>query len=188
MVSCRVLALFFGDGGCLLFGGISRAQDKPALAVAGETIEAIVGVMRAMEGSGVFDILDPLEDDVEEDVGTLEAAAATDAEAAQPGDTSNISPSLPERKNSTVDTPAKMRSGTPGSEVPIAGLGKDDGVERGSVIKPQEEDMASVPGKQGRTALEGGLFNEGRTGDGELRGVTEGRDHTRNVLLESRRT
>lgn len=28
--------------------------------MAGETIEAVVGVMRAMEGSGVFDILDPV--------------------------------------------------------------------------------------------------------------------------------
>lgn len=158
--------------------------------------------MRAMEGSGVFDILDPLEDEIE-DGDALEAAAATEAETAQPGDTSNISPSLPERKNSTVDTPTKSRSGTPGLGSPIAVLGKDDEVERGSVRQMQkrfpEEDVASAHGKQGGTALgvnEGGLFNKGRTGDtvngdGEPpRGglVTEGRDHTRNVLLESRRT
>ncbi|CAN0494727.1 unnamed protein product [Ectocarpus sp. 12 AP-2014] len=41
------------------------AEDKPALAVAGETIEAVVGVMRAMERSGVFDILDPVDDEEE---------------------------------------------------------------------------------------------------------------------------
>ncbi|CAM9138592.1 unnamed protein product [Scytosiphon promiscuus] len=41
-------------------------EDKPALTVAGDTIEAVVGVMRAMEGSGVFDILDPVDDDEEE--------------------------------------------------------------------------------------------------------------------------
>lgn len=168
--------------------GLYRSQDKPALAVAGETIEAVVGVMRAMEGSGVFDILDPLEDEVEEDVSTLEAAAATEAESAQqPGDTSNKSPFLPERKNSTVNTPAKPRNGTSGSGVPTVGLANNDGVERGSVVNPEEEDAASSSGKKGKTALEGGVFNEGRTGDGEPRSVSEGIDRTRNSFLDSRR-
>lgn len=40
-----------------------RSQDRPALAVAGKGIGAIVGVMRAMEGSGVFDLLDPVDDE-----------------------------------------------------------------------------------------------------------------------------
>ncbi|CAN0266003.1 unnamed protein product [Ectocarpus fasciculatus] len=47
-------------------------EDKPALAVAGETIEAVVGVMRAMERSGVFDILDPVDDEEEEEGETEE--------------------------------------------------------------------------------------------------------------------
>ena len=65
-------------------------QDKPALDVAGVTIEAIVGVMRTMEGSGVFDILDPVEEDSEdaEDPSTfaLDDTAAGDNDAADAAD------------------------------------------------------------------------------------------------------
>eukprot|EP00904_Undaria_pinnatifida_P008854 jgi/Undpi1/5099/HiC_scaffold_19.g08451.m1 len=68
----------------------AQPEDKPALDVAGVTIEAIVGVMRTMEGSGVFDILDPVEEDSEdaEDPSTfaLDDTAAGDNDAADAAD------------------------------------------------------------------------------------------------------
>ncbi|CAM9953063.1 unnamed protein product, partial [Laminaria digitata] len=75
------------------------AEDKPALAVAGVTIEAIVGVMRTMEGSGVFDILDPVDEESEDAADAspfalpdADASAADDAAAASAAATAAADP------------------------------------------------------------------------------------------------
>lgn len=128
---------------CTGFVSLSRVscifpfgQDKQALAVAGETIEAVVGVMRAMEGSGVFDILDPIDDDGEEDEEPETAVAVPSPSPERPTPNVQIRKDIAETQvtaaAAVVVTPALVENHLPE-------------VAAHAAVPPQEED-ADRPG------------------------------------------
>ena len=127
--------------------------------------------MRAMEGSGVFDILDPLDDEAEEDNDSLEAATARGTETAG-GDESNLFPILPE----SDDDPAEDISAAEAEGVPNIGLARDGSYGGSGEAKQQlrvgGEGCSSESGRDtALAASEGGVSDQGNRVGGTVEEV-----------------
>lgn len=148
-----------------------NSQDQPALALAGKAIEAIVGVMRSMEGSGVFDLLDPVVDETQQQKSPpgapTAAVGSTGADSAEAGGINppwgpaGSIPPVPSHSPTPKDVvmPVKAGDNLGGQE------GTEDGRSRiGKILEDdrrKEEQSADNGTGEGRA---GGAIKIGRKG------------------------